>query len=378
MYMNRAYSVYDIDQSSSTGTKVLQAVINALVIVAVVAVMTFFIVLLYYYNCMKVLFGILIVATFTALSFSSGAVFEIFCESRHLPWDYISYFIIFYNLGVGGCIAIWYQKGIPSIIVHAYLVWISVVVAYMLSFIGEWTVWALLSVLAIWDLIAVLSPCGPLKWMIKLSQNRRGPLPGLIYSVGNTDRSDLPVSRETREQEELERARQLAAEDNLALQETVALLPQEDPMEYSRSNVVKEDAGHGDANEPQTLAEQAATGVGGDFVYDDEEDVEEPMTIREMIEDAKQNPAGAQLGLGDFIFYSVLIAKASTVGAIPMIMCTVCVLSGLVMTLSILLYTHKPLPALPFSMLFGVVGYLYSRYCMNDSLLNWSLKGYFI
>lgn len=330
---------------------------------------------------MKFLFGILIVATFVALSFSSGAVFEIFCESRHLAWDYISYFLIFYNLGVGGCIAIWYQKGIPSIIVHAYLVWISVVVAYMLSFIGEWTVWALLSVLAIWDLIAVLSPCGPLKWMIKLSANRKGPLPGLIYSVGNTNHSDIPVSRETREEEELERARMMGDDDNNpSIQETVALLPQEDPLEYSRPNVVKvvEGNGHVDINEPQTLAEQAEAGVGGDFVYDDEEDVEEPMTIREMIEDAKENPAGAQLGLGDFIFYSVLIAKASTVGAIPMIMCTVCVLSGLVGTLSILLYTHKPLPALPISMLFGVAGYFYSRNLMTDSLLNWSLKGYFI
>lgn len=79
----------------------------------------------------------MIFATFTALSFSSAAVFEIFCESRNISWDWISYIIIFFNLGVGGCIAIWYQSGIPAFFSHAYLVWISVVVAYMLSFIGE-------------------------------------------------------------------------------------------------------------------------------------------------------------------------------------------------------------------------------------------------
>lgn len=42
------------------------------------------------------------------------------------------------------------------------------------------------------------------------------------------------------------------------------------------------------------------------------------------------------------------------------------------------MYAHKPLPALPISMLLGVAAYFYSNYLMNDAIVEWSAKGYFI
>jgi Presenilin len=50
----------------------------------------------------------------------------------------------------------------------------SVIMAWQLSRFDEWTGWALLCVLAMYDLCAVLSPCGPLKALVNLMQVSRG------------------------------------------------------------------------------------------------------------------------------------------------------------------------------------------------------------
>ena len=44
--------------------------------------------------------------------------------------------------------------------------------------IVQWTTWTLLVALALWDLFAVLTPCGPLKMLINLAQKRQDPIPG--------------------------------------------------------------------------------------------------------------------------------------------------------------------------------------------------------
>lgn len=42
--------------------------------------------------------------------------------------------------------------------------------AFALVGLDAWTTWALLAILAIWDLIAVLCPFGPLKLLIESSR----------------------------------------------------------------------------------------------------------------------------------------------------------------------------------------------------------------
>lgn len=56
----------------------------------------------------------------------------------------------------------------------------------------QWTSWALLVMLALYDLCAVLTPCGPLRALINLAQTRRDPIPGLLYeaNVGGGNSED--------------------------------------------------------------------------------------------------------------------------------------------------------------------------------------------
>jgi hypothetical protein len=52
---------------------------------------------------------------------------------------------------------------IPLLMKQGYLVWTGIITAFIFTYIPEWTSWVLLGLMAIYDLIAVLVPGGPLK-----------------------------------------------------------------------------------------------------------------------------------------------------------------------------------------------------------------------
>ncbi|XP_037579461.2 presenilin-2 [Dermacentor silvarum] len=79
---------------------------------------------------------------------------------------------------------------------------------------------------------------------------------------------------------------------------------------------------------------------------------------------------GMKMGLGDFIFYSVLVGKASRHGtALTVIACYLSIIVGILLTLSLLVYFQKPLPALPFSIGLGIVAY-FSSFHLAEPFIN--------
>ncbi|KAH9382094.1 hypothetical protein HPB48_022615 [Haemaphysalis longicornis] len=74
-----------------------------------------------------------------------------------------------------------------------------------------------------------------------------------------------------------------------------------------------------------------------------------------------QADQGMKMGLGDFIFYSVLVGKASRYGtAATVITCYVFIIMGIFLTLTLLVLLQKPLPALPLSISLGMMAYFFS------------------
>ena len=111
-------------------------------------------------------------------------MFDVFIERHRIPIDTISFYFILFNFAVVGTVSIFYQKGIPMFMTQTYLVFTSVILAWQLSHLDSWTTWTLLVFLALYDLCAVLTPCGPLKFLVKLmSQDDAPDMPGLLYEA---------------------------------------------------------------------------------------------------------------------------------------------------------------------------------------------------
>ncbi|KAK6057640.1 hypothetical protein COOONC_04805 [Cooperia oncophora] len=57
----------------------------------------------------------------------------------------------------------------------------------LLQFIPKWTCWLLVIDIAIWDVIAVLTPCGPLRMLVELAEKRdKDIMPAMIYTGSMT------------------------------------------------------------------------------------------------------------------------------------------------------------------------------------------------
>jgi presenilin 1 len=120
----------------------------------------------------------------SSLSFASLAI------------DWFTFVFSLYNFAVVGVTAIFYQNGIPPFVTQCYLIASSVIIAWQLSHFDTISTWTLLIMLALYDLCAVLTPCGPLKALVNLMSDEGSPeMPGLLYEAQIPDGLKRPVLR---------------------------------------------------------------------------------------------------------------------------------------------------------------------------------------
>jgi len=105
-------------------------------------------------------------------------------ERFDLAMDYISSVFFLWNFAVVGMRVVFWPA--PAVVKRGYLVIVSVLLAWSLTKLPEWTTWTILAAVSVWDLIAVLTPRGPLKALVEESQRRNEPIPGLVYEGRST------------------------------------------------------------------------------------------------------------------------------------------------------------------------------------------------
>ena len=93
---------------------------------------------------------------------------------------------------------------------------------------------------------------------------------------------------------------------------------------------------------------------------------------------APERRKGIQLGLGDFVFYSVLVGRAALFDMSTVFTCTVAVITGLFLTLLLLGIWRKALPALPISIFLGMVFYFLTRIFVLPFIEELALAGVFV
>ncbi|MED6275912.1 Presenilin-2, partial [Characodon lateralis] len=181
---------------------------------------------------------------------------EVF-KTYNVAVDYPTVAMIIWNFGAVGMVCI-HWKG-PLQLQQAYLILISALMALVfIKYLPEWSSWVILGAISIYDLVAVLSPKGPLRMLVETAQERNEPIfPALIYSS--------------------------------AMMWTVTMAT---PADAQHSEIVSDEEAelNGRRAEPQSR---------------------QPRSIPE---DELEEERGVKLGLGDFIFYSVLVGKAAATG----------------------------------------------------------------
>lgn len=294
------------ETSPEPSTKVFNAVANSLILISVVIVMTVVLIALYKYRCYKLIHGWLLMSSLLLLSMFTSLYIEEILYTYNVPMDYITFLLIIWNIGMLGMVCI-HWKG-PLRLQQSYLIFIAALMALVfIKYMPEWTTWVVLFVISIWDLVAVLTPRGPLRILVELAEERNEQIfPALIYSS------------------------------------TVVYM-------MNRSDSVNS----------TTDSQNGFTRTWVEEHQHQQPPIEEVRICRRMMDEEEK---GVKLGLGDFIFYSVLVGKASSYGDWnTTLACFVAILIGLCLTLLLLAIFRRALPALPISITFGLVFYFATR-----------------
>ncbi|GLE05237.1 hypothetical protein PINS_up014237 [Pythium insidiosum] len=369
-----AYLVYgpDDDEDASDGTKFEQALVNALVIVSFFLVATFVIVACYKYNFNRMLVGYMMFSSAMLLGMLGGNIVLISISQLDIVVDAFTFWIVMYNFAVVGVVAVFYQKGTPTWLAQIYLVLTSVIMAWQLGQFPEWSTWALVVVLAFYDLCAVLTPCGPLRWLVNLVHQEGRPLPGLLYEA--EVRPDRPLYTPPNA---LTSAKQQASAPST---ERYYQCEEEVPLRIASPSLrVGASPSHSDRQSLTTPQREEALKLRLtrfytrhnpsaipriDRIIDQYRGRERDLWLdlhNKYVAEHEEDNNTIKLGLGDFVFYSVLVSRAAMFDFAAMTGCLVAVLMGLGGTLFLLGIFKKALPALPISILLAVSIYFWMR-----------------
>ncbi|KAJ1618592.1 Presenilin-domain-containing protein [Pavlovales sp. CCMP2436] len=248
--------VYEEKEEDSTSTKLAGSVENAAIFIALIVGVTTLLFLLYKFHCTKLIYAWLITSVGMLLASFGGLVAYMLIVHLDIAMDSVSGTFLLWNFAAVGVRVVFWPS--PPILKQTYLVIVSVLLAWSLTKLPDWTTWSILAAVSVWDLIAVLTPHGPLKGLVEESQRRNEPIPGLVYEADDV-----------------------------------------------------------------------------------------------------------KLGLGDFVFYSVLIGRAMLHDVTTVVTCFVAILMGLGTTLLLLAIYQKALPALPISIGLGMVFYFLTAYLVT-------------
>ncbi|XKL61942.1 hypothetical protein PGB90_001775 [Kerria lacca] len=301
---------------------------------------------------------LVVVVTISNITFyTTKDIYLEFLRAYNVPMDMFTILFFIWNFGVTGMICI-HWKG-PIRMQQAYLIFIAALMALIfIKYLPEWTTWVVLFCISIWDLVAVLTPRGPLRILVETAQERNEAIfPSLIYSA--VIYKSIVVMTTNDESEQVE------SSSSPSTEREVLVIGASD-SEHGESSQQSDNGIQSENQQENNPQFQTATSTTSTQQMSNESKRNAQIITNERprgtIPTNLTEDKGVKLGLGDFIFYSVLVGKASSDGDWnTTLACFVAILIGLCLTLLLLASFKKALPALPISIAFGLVFYFVTR-----------------
>uniref|UniRef100_A0A0A9G8G1 Presenilin n=1 Tax=Arundo donax TaxID=35708 RepID=A0A0A9G8G1_ARUDO len=263
----------------------------------------------------------------------------------------------------------------------------------------------MLVALAVYDLVAVLAPRGPLRMLVELASSRDDELPALVYesrpTVGPaTSSSPYASAMGSVEMQTMAASGRVGGSryDRVEQEEdsSRAVVEMRD-LGGGRSSIGEMNRPRGSGFQMENLEREvpiAATGLQSDQggssqhaviqIEQPEEEETAPLVSVASTNNAAsdeehrqsspseslefemfESTRGIKLGLGDFVFYSVLVGRAAMYDLMTVYACYLAIIAGLGCTLILLSICRHALPALPISIMLGVTFYFLTRLLME-------------
>jgi len=243
--------------NESVAIQVWYANANALMIMAFVVFLTYLFVGMFRFRLAFVM-KVCVIASFAV----SWGGFTGYALSQAAAMDYLTLIVVSLNVAATGVFAVFFVSKDAWIIGNIFLVALGAIISWPFACLPELTVLFFLVWMLIWDMIAVCTPCGPLRYALYIQQKR-------VWM----------------------------AEDEFVLPRGMVL----------RLNLY-------------------------------------------------------ELGLGDLIFFGVVVARGATVNYETTIACVCAMLASVVFTVIATVVAGQTIPALPIAMIIGIIAYVASRF----------------
>ena len=152
-------SAYAEKSSDTVYEKLIGSVENAVVFVLFVTVMTFGLYWLFKNKFSRAIWAYMAVSGFSIFAVLGASIANEVFRKYRVTIDVISFMFWTWNVTALGVTSVFLWPG-SLLVKQAYLVLISVIVAYYFTQIPEWTTWTMLIFMALYDLYAVLTQTG--------------------------------------------------------------------------------------------------------------------------------------------------------------------------------------------------------------------------
>ena len=248
--------------TQNVGALVLESNANALAVMAIVVFLTYLFVGMFTFRFRRIM-NVTVIVSFILCwgGFTGYFLWRVFPGM-----DWLTLVVLSMNMTVAGSYSVFAVEEDEWIVGDIFLIYLGAILSWPFACFPELTVFFFLFWMAIWDVIAVMTPCGPLRYALYIQQKR------------------------------------------IWMAESEFVLP--------RGMVIK-------------------------------------LRLYE-------------LGLGDLIFFGVVIARATSVGFETAVACFVSMLASVIFTVAATVASGRTIPALPIAMVIGILVYLMSRFTLLD------------